>query len=109
MFAQADGHIVIVTKSFTGTSGVYQSTEPVDPNPSPATAVALRASPQGEAVAFGPHSNDIYVFGEGQGAAISVLIVARIQRPVFRASRRRSDAWSMPTQKREHAAAPPFI
>ncbi|WP_146135279.1 hypothetical protein [Antricoccus suffuscus] len=146
LFVQSDGRIVIVTKSLTGLSGVYRSSEPVDiapgatdmPQPldkvgdlridktdtpggpvgwlgsrlvtgaaasaddtlialrtytdayiwdldSPdiagtlvgkkATVIPLPPSPQGEAIAFAPQTNDIYLFGEGQNATLSVLPV----------------------------------
>lgn len=40
-----------------------------------ATVIPLPPSPQGEAIAFDPQTNDLYLFGEGQGAAMSVLQV----------------------------------
>ncbi len=38
-----------------------------------ATVIPLPPSPQGEAIAFDPQTNDLYLFGEGQGTAISVI------------------------------------
>ena len=146
LFVQSDGRIVIVTKSLTGLSGVYRSTEPIDRAPGAsqmpqslnkigqlqiektdtpggpvgwigsrlvtgaaasadgtlialrtytdayiwdlddpdiastlvgkkATVVPLPPSPQGEAIAFDPQTNDLYLFGEGQSAMITALRV----------------------------------